>query len=127
VKKIKALDKAKSIAHLASEKKGDDIILMDMRKVSSICDWFVVVTANTSRTLNAIANTIQRKLSKENLAPLHVEGSNNPNWVLLDYEDVVVHVFRREVRDFYSLEKLWSGVSVKRYEEKCPEKTSQKE
>ena len=127
MKKIKALDKARLIAQLASEKKGDNIILMDMRKVSAICDWFVVATANTSRRLNAISNTIQRKLSKENLAPLHVEGSNNPNWVLLDYEDVVVHVFRKEVREFYSLEKLWTGVSIKRYEEKCPEKTSRKE
>ena len=126
MKKLTALDKARSIARLAAEKKGDDILLMDMRAISTMCDWFVLVTANTSRRLNAIANNIQRKLSRESLKPLHIEGKNNPYWVLLDYEDVVVHVFHKDVREFYGLERLWAGSSIERYDNKCLVKTFRK-
>jgi ribosome-associated protein len=126
VKKTTALDKARLIARLAEEKKGEDIVLMDMGTISTICDWFVLVTANNSRRLNAISNNIQRKLSKESIKPLHVEGRNNPYWALLDYEDVVVHVFHKDVRGFYGLERLWAGASIERYDNKCLAKMSRK-
>lgn len=126
MKKITALDKARLIAHLAAEKKGEDIILMDMRGLSSIFDWFVLVSASSSRRIGAISRAIQEKLSKTHILPLHVEGRRNPYWVLLDYDDVVVHVFNKEIRDFYGLERLWSDVPVERFDDKCLEKTSQK-
>ncbi|MFC1548415.1 ribosome silencing factor [Candidatus Omnitrophota bacterium] len=122
-----ALDKAKLIAQLAAEKKGENIVLMDMRNMSLMCDWFVLVSASSSRRLNAISNQIQRKLSKERISPSHVEGRNNPYWILLDFQDVVVHVFYKEIRDFYGLERLWSDAPIERFDDKCLAKTSQKE
>ena len=126
MKEIAALDKAKLIAQLAAEKKGEDIVLMDMRKITAMCDWFVLVSASSSRRLNAISNTIQRRLSKEHVSPSHIEGKHNPYWILLDYRDVVVHVFYREIREFYRLERLWSDAPIERFDSKCLAKTSQK-
>ena len=99
---------------------------MDMRSLSSIFDWFVLVSATSSRRINAISRTIQENLSKKRISPLHVEGRQNPYWVLLDYVDVVVHVFNKEVRDFYGLERLWSDIPMERFDDKCLEKTSRK-
>ena len=108
MKKITSLDKAKLIAKLAADKKGEDIVLLDMTNQSAMCDWFVIVSASSSRRMGGISEDIQRKLSRDRIFPLHVEGSNSPYWVLLDYEDVVVHVFHSEMRGFYGLERLWS-------------------
>ena len=127
MKEITSLEKAEQIAHLAAEKKGEDIVLMDMRTVSLMCDWFVLVSANSSRMLNAVSNEIVRKLSKEKIWPKSIEGKNNPYWVLLDYEDVIVHIFHREIRDFYGLERLWSDLPGKKFNNKCLAKTSRKE
>lgn len=126
MKKAAALDKAKLIAQLAAEKKGEDIVLMDMRNISTMCDWFVLVSASSSRRINAISNTIQRRLSKEHILPLHVEGKHNSYWTLLDYRDVVVHVFYSQIREFYGLERLWSDAPIERFDDKCLAKTSQK-
>ena len=125
--KIKtAQDKAKNIAQIASEKKGENIILMDMKNISIMCDWFVLVSASSSRRLNTISNTIKRQLSKEGVDLLHIEGRQNPYWALLDFGDVVVHIFHKEVRDFYGLEQLWSDAPKKRFRDKCLAKTSHK-
>lgn len=115
--------KADLIAHLAAEKKGEDILLIDMRQSAAIFDWFVLVSAASSRMVNAVSNGVQRGLSKEKrISPLHIEGKGNPNWVLLDYEDVVVHVFYRDIREFYGLERLWSDAPMEKYDPKCTEK-----
>lgn len=114
------------IARLAAEKKGENIVLMDMRGVSTMCDWFVLVSASSSRRIGAISNVIQERLAKEGVHPMHVEGRHNPYWVLLDYVDVVVHVFYKEVRDFYGLERLWSDAPTERFDNKCLVKTSRK-
>ncbi len=92
-----------------------------------MCDWLVVVSASSSRRIKAIANSVQEGMAKENVRPLHVEGKNNPYWTLLDYGDVVVHVFNEDIREFYGLERLWSDAPRERFEDKCTEKTSQKE
>lgn len=126
MKKTAALDKAKLIAQLAAEKKGEDIVLMDMSTISMMCDYFILVSASSSRRIKAISNNIQQKLGKERVSPLHVEGRNNPYWVLLDYGDAVVHIFYKEARDFYGLERLWSDVPKERFDDKCLVKTSQK-
>ena len=122
-----SIDKAELIVQFAAEKKGEDIVFMDMRETSAIFDWFVLIGANTPRKINAISNGIQKGLSKgSRVSPLHVEGGPNACWVLLDYEDVVVHIFHSEVRDFYELERLWSDAPIERFDSKCTEKTSQK-
>jgi len=126
VKKTTSLNKAKRIARLASEKKGEDVLLMDMKDISAMCDWFVLVSANSSRMINAISRFIQKELSNESIKPLHVEGRLNHLWVLLDYEDVVVHIFDKQIRDFYGLEQLWTGAPKKRFGSKCLTKTSRK-
>ncbi len=124
--KLTALDKARSIARLAAEKKGEDIVLMDMRNISTMCDWFVLVSAASSRRIQTISNEIQRKLSKGRVKPRNVEGKTNPHWALLDYGDVVVHVFHKDIREFYGLERLWSDAKKERFDDKCLKKTSQK-
>jgi ribosome-associated protein len=126
VEKLTSKDKAQLIAESAAEKKGQDVVLMDMRGISSLCDWFVLVSASSSRRVNAISKAIQEKLSKKRILPLHLEGKDNPYWVLLDYEDVVVHVFYDQIREFYGLERLWSDAPRERFDIKCSAKTSQK-
>lgn len=109
-----AFEKAKLIAGLALEKKGENIVLMDMRKISAMFDWFVLVSATSSRRIKAISNYISRELSREKIRPLHSEGKKeDPNWILLDCEDVVVHIFHENLRDFYGLERLWADVPKK--------------
>jgi ribosome-associated protein len=127
VKKLASKDKAQLIAESAAEKKGHDIVLMDMTRVSTLCDWFVLVSATSSRRVNAISKAIQEKLSKSHVRPLHVEGKHNPCWVLLDYEDVIVHIFYGDIREFYGLERLWSDAPRERFDSKCSAKTSPKE
>ena len=117
MKKIAALDKAELIAQLAAEKKGENIVLMDMRSVSTICDWFVLISASSSRRINAISKNIQKELSKKRLSPLSIEGKQNQYWTLMDYEDVVVHIFYDQIRDFYGLERLWSNAPQKLIDE----------
>ena len=121
------MSKARLIAQAAAEKKGENIIIMDMQKISTMCDWFVLISASSSRRINTISNTIQRKLSKEGISPVRVEGRQNQYWVLLDFVDVVVHVFYEQIRDFYGLERLWSEAPIERFNNKCLVKTSLEE
>lgn len=127
MKRLTSLSKARLIAQVAAEKKGENIAIMDMRKISTMCDWFVLVSASSSRRINAISKTIQRKLSKEGISPARVEGKQNQYWVLLDFGDVVVHVFYEQIRDFYGLERLWSEAPIERFKNKCLAKTSPEE
>lgn len=119
-----AFEKAQRIAELAMDKKGDNIVVMDMRKQSSMFDWFVLVSASSSRRVNAISNHISRELSRLKIKPLHSEGKvQDSNWILLDFEDVVVHIFHENLRDFYGLERLWGDVPQKVYKGTCEKKT----
>jgi ribosome-associated protein len=96
------------------EKKAADIVVMDLRKVkNAVADFFVVCSGNSDRQLDAIADSIDEVVSKtlkEN--PWHVEGKNNKEWMLLDYTDVVAHVFRKDRRAFYALERLWGDADI---------------
>jgi len=117
--------RAQLIAKFASDKKGEDIVILDMRSVSGVCDWFVLVSAGSTRQVVGIANGIEDGLyAKEGASPTRVEGKQSPSWVLMDYGDVVVHIFHDKVREYYGLEKLWSRAPIERYKEKCPKKTT---
>ena len=116
MKKITSQDKAKLIARAAAEKKGEDIVLIDMRGHAAIFDWFVLVSASSSRRINAISRQIQKDLSVKGCRPLNIEGRRNPYWMLMDYEDVIVNVFHEEVREFYGLDRLWSDAPTERFE-----------
>ena len=120
-------EKACLIAGIAFEKKGQNIVLLDLREISAVCDWFVLVSAGSARRVKAISDSIQKELSKEKYSLLNIEGRHNPYWTLLDYNDVVVHVFYKDVRAFYGLERLWSDAPAEYFDGKCLRKTFQKE
>ena len=99
-------------AHLALEKKAHDIKILDLRKLTSAADYFVVCSADSETQVKAIADHITETLGKEDSKPWHVEGLEGRRWVLLDCVDVVVHVFYTETRSFYALENLWGDAPV---------------
>ena len=97
----------------AADKKGDDIVLLDLRKYSSVADYFVIATGNVDRQLEAIADNVVDVLKRNHgAAPRHVEGNGQSGWVLIDFGDVVVHLLTPTLRAFYSLETLWPGAPV---------------
>ncbi len=99
---------ARMAVDIASERLGSDITLLDIAEVSDFADYFIIVSGETGRHLDAISNDIQRGLREKGLRPLHREGTGPGGWILLDYGAVVVHVFDRETRERYDLERLWS-------------------
>ena len=102
-----SLTKAKRIVEIADLKKAHDIDLIEIKDVSSITDYFVICTANSELQVKAVADEIEFKLKQEEISPTHIEGYQTAGWVLLDYNDVVCHIFNKESRAFYSLERLW--------------------
>jgi ribosome-associated protein len=102
------------ILHGIEEVKGLEINLLDLRAIeNTVCDYFVICNGTSNTHVNAIVNSIQKTVSKGiKDKPWHVEGSDNAEWVLLDYVNVVVHVFQKQVRDFYDIEGLWGDAKV---------------
>lgn len=99
------------IAALASDKKAADIVALDLRGASGFTDAFVVCSGNTERQVKAIHDAVHFGLKDvEGLLPRRVEGATEARWILMDYADVVVHVFTPETRDYYRLESLWGDV-----------------
>ncbi len=96
------------------EVKGLEINLLDLREIeNTVCDYFVLCNGTSNTHVNAIVNSIQKTVSKGiQDKPWHVEGSDNAEWVLLDYVNVVVHVFQKQVREFYDIEGLWGDAKV---------------
>lgn len=96
------------------EKKASDIVVMDLRKIkNAVADFFVICSGNSDKQLDAISDSIDAEVFKkfqEN--PWHTEGKNNKEWMLLDYINVVAHVFRKDRREFYSLERLWGDADI---------------
>jgi ribosome-associated protein len=102
---------ATAIAANAADKKASDIVALDLRGVAGYTDFFVIASGNTERQTKAIHDAIHLGLKKHHgLLPRRVEGLTESRWVLMDYLDVVVHVFTPETRDFYRLESLWGDV-----------------
>jgi ribosome-associated protein len=99
----------KEIAHWLDEAKAEDIVTIDLAGKSSIGDFMVIATGRTDRHVGAIAEQIGRKLKEKGLGRVRIEGVEACDWVLLDTGDIIVHVFRPEVREFYNLEKMWAA------------------
>lgn len=97
---------------LALEKKAFDVKVLDLRKLSAVTDFFVICSAQVDIHAKAIADSILENLEKKGIRVWHDEGYQASRWILLDYVDVVVHVFLKEARDFYALEKLWGDAKV---------------
>ncbi len=102
-------------AELAADKKARDIVEIDLRGIVGYTDYFVIATGNTDRQVKAIHDGIHEEMKKrEGLLPRRVEGLPEARWVLMDYLDVVVHVFTPDAREFYGLESLWGEAPVRR-------------
>ena len=114
---------AEKIANLAWEKKGKEITILDLKGLTDISDYFVIVTGESELHLKAITEFIEQELKKQGIRPWHREGQQNLNWILLDYIEVVVHIFKPHIRNFYSLEKLWGDARILRLEEDVPLRT----
>lgn len=89
------------------DKKGEELVVLDLRKIASFTDYFIILNGNSSRQNKAIYESIEEELKKKNIRPLSVEGKERAEWILLDYGSFIVHVFSRDAREYYSLEKLW--------------------
>lgn len=100
------------------EIKGHDIVQVDLREINgSVCDYFVICHGTSNTQAQALAESVEREVFKSvGEGPHSKEGTDNAEWILLDYFDVVVHVFQREAREFYALEKLWADADVKEIE-----------
>lgn len=94
--------------------KGDDIQLLDLRELeNTVCDYFIICSGNSNTQVNAITGSIQKLVSKElKDKPWHIEGQNNSEWILMDYVNVVVHVFQKQIREFYDIESLWGDAKT---------------
>ena len=94
--------------------KGQNISILDLRSIeNSVCDYFVICDGNSNTQVNAIVNSIQKKVSKSaNEKPYQIEGEDNAEWVLMDYINIVVHVFQKHKREYYAIENLWGDAKI---------------
>jgi ribosome-associated protein len=94
--------------------KGENIQLLDLREIdNTVCDYFVICSGNSNTQVSAILGSVQKVVSKElKDKPWHVEGQSNAEWVLVDYVNVVVHIFQKHTRDFYDIESLWGDAKI---------------
>ncbi len=101
--------------------KGEEIILLDMKKIdNSPCDYFIICEGSSNTQVNAIVSKIKKNVSKLlSEKPLHIEGLENSKWVLIDYVNVVVHVFQKEIRKFYDIESLWEDAKHTKFASNC--------
>ncbi|ABL66648.1 ribosome silencing factor [Chlorobium phaeobacteroides] len=103
---------ARRIAELSLEKKCENVKILDLKRLTSVTDYFVIITADSDRKARAAADHIVAMLKEDDERPLHIEGLDTPHWILLDYVNVVVHIFMPDERRFYDLESLWSDAPV---------------
>lgn len=105
---------ARFIAEIGVDKKGSDIVMLDLSSISDLVDYFVIITGSSDLHSRAIAEDIVEKLKKRGIRKWHLEGHSYGHWILIDYVDVVVHIFLKEDRDYYSLESLWGDAPTER-------------
>jgi len=106
--KLSSLEKALLAARTADEHRGQDIVILDMRELTTFFDFFVIATGTSRRQLHAMSEHIDEALAQCGARRLGIEGFGESRWILLDYGDVVVHLFDEETREFYALEDLWA-------------------
>jgi ribosome-associated protein len=104
---MRALGKAKLCLKIISERKAIDPVLFEVGKLVSITDYFLIASGNSSRQVQAIARHLQKRMREQGFRPDGIEGEQEGHWVLMDYGDVVIHLFYQPIREFYDLEGLW--------------------
>lgn len=113
-KNVSADNLITAILKAIDEVKGVDVQILDLREIeNTVCDYFVICTGTSNTHVNAISGIIQKQVSKlTKEKPWHVEGEANSEWVLLDYVNVVVHVFQKHIREYYDIESLWGDAKI---------------
>lgn len=113
-KNVSADDLIAVILKAIDEIKGVDIQILDLREIeNTVCDYFIIATGTSNTHVNAISGIIQKQVGKIGQEkPWHVEGENNAEWILIDYVNVVVHVFQKHIREFYDIESLWGDAEI---------------
>jgi len=107
---------AKKLVEFVLGRKAEDVVLLDLRKVTTMADFFVICTARSDVQVKAIADAVIDGAREEGIKAYHVEGLEGRTWVLIDFVDVVVHVFRSEARGYYQLERLWRDAEVEEFD-----------
>ncbi len=113
-KNVSADELITAIIKAIDEVKGEDIQILDLREIeNTVCDYFVICNGTSNTHVNAISGIVQKQVSKlTKEKPWHIEGENNAEWILLDYVNVVVHVFQKQIREFYDIESLWGDAKI---------------
>jgi ribosome-associated protein len=109
---LKSKDFTTVISEMIFSKKGYDVKIVDLRKLATFADYFIICSADSDTQVKAIADEIDKKLRDEGIKCWHKEGFMALQWVLLDYVDVVIHIFKKDAREFYNLEKLWGDAEI---------------
>ena len=102
---------ARLVVDLASEKQADDIVMLDIRQLTGFADYFVVMSAQSQRQLDALQEDMVKDMRDSGVSLHHREGTPQSGWILLDFSDVIVHMFGAEEREYYRLEQLWAGAT----------------
>ena len=108
---------AQRISELMMEKKAIDIIIIDVRKITTLTDFFVVCTSESAPQTRAITDHINLTMKKEGTKSWHIEGYEHLDWVLIDYVNIVTHIFSKETREYYEFERLWADAKITRIKE----------
>ena len=98
---------AKIAYNALDEKKGINISIIDISEISTLADYFIIAGGNNENQVKALANSVEEEMYKVDCKPKHIEGLDNANWILMDFSDIIVHVFNEEDRLFYDLERIW--------------------
>jgi len=101
-------DSVKMIYNALDEKKADNIKIIDISKISVIADYFIIAGGLNLRQVKTLADNVEEKLGREGVVPKNIEGYQNANWILMDYGNIIVHIFNQEDRLFYDLERIWT-------------------
>ena len=120
---MEALDKALLCTRIIKERKAINPILFEVAGLTSIADYFIIASGSSSRQVQAITRHVTRRMREEGLRTYGVEGENEGQWVLMDYGDVIIHIFYQQVREFYDLEGLWVEAPRVKVDENDVQKT----
>jgi ribosome-associated protein len=111
---------ARMCAELMLEKKAKDVVMLDIRKLTDVTDFFVVCSADSDTHLRAIADAVLDGATKHGIKPYRTEGWQGQTWIILDFVEVVAHIFYKETREFYKIERLWGDAKIERVEDTPP-------
>lgn len=103
---------AKIAYNALDEKKGINISIIDISEISTLADYFIIAGGNNENQVKALANSVEEEMHKVDCKPKHIEGFDNANWILMDFSDIIVHVFNEEDRLFYDLERIWREENI---------------